>query len=76
MNAPVIDIVTPVRDTVSANEWATRVNLAACYRLVAHFGWDLPAAEPRSNDRIRRCPAVSVAAFSTASSARLHDCDA
>jgi ribulose-5-phosphate 4-epimerase/fuculose-1-phosphate aldolase len=38
MNAPVIDIVTPVRDTVSANEWATRVNLAACYRLMHEFG--------------------------------------
>src|SRR6202011_6212029 len=21
-------------------EWGQRVNLAACYRLVAHFGWD------------------------------------
>lgn len=24
---------------VSAEEWRTRVDLAACYRLVAHFGW-------------------------------------
>jgi ribulose-5-phosphate 4-epimerase/fuculose-1-phosphate aldolase len=24
---------------VSAEEWQTRVELAACYRLVAHFGW-------------------------------------
>jgi ribulose-5-phosphate 4-epimerase/fuculose-1-phosphate aldolase len=29
-----------VRQQVSAEEWATRVDLAACYRLVAHFGWD------------------------------------
>jgi ribulose-5-phosphate 4-epimerase/fuculose-1-phosphate aldolase len=29
-----------VRQQVSAVEWATRVDLAACYRLVAHFGWD------------------------------------
>lgn len=29
-----------VREQVSAEEWATRVDLAACYRLVAHFGWD------------------------------------
>lgn len=29
-----------VRAQVSAVEWATRVDLAACYRLVAHFGWD------------------------------------
>jgi len=25
---------------VSPEEWALRVDLAACYRLVAHFGWD------------------------------------
>ncbi|GGC61264.1 class II aldolase/adducin family protein [Chelatococcus reniformis] len=29
-----------VKDRVSAEEWAVRVDLAACYRLVAHFGWD------------------------------------
>ena len=29
-----------VRQQVSAEEWAARVDLAACYRLVAHFGWD------------------------------------
>jgi ribulose-5-phosphate 4-epimerase/fuculose-1-phosphate aldolase len=29
-----------VREQVSAEEWATRVDLAACYRLIAHFGWD------------------------------------
>ncbi len=29
-----------VQDKVSAEEWATRVNLAAAYRLVAYFGWD------------------------------------
>jgi len=28
---------SPVRDRVSAGEWETRVNLAACYRLAAHF---------------------------------------
>jgi ribulose-5-phosphate 4-epimerase/fuculose-1-phosphate aldolase len=28
---------TPVRERVSAEEWAVRVNLAACYRLAAHF---------------------------------------
>ncbi|MGZ9014628.1 MAG: class II aldolase/adducin family protein, partial [Burkholderiales bacterium] len=27
----------PVRDRVSAEEWDTRVNLAACYRLAAHY---------------------------------------
>jgi ribulose-5-phosphate 4-epimerase/fuculose-1-phosphate aldolase len=30
----------PVREQVSAEEWRVRVDLAACYRLVAHYGWD------------------------------------
>ena len=29
-----------VQDQVSAAEWQTRVDLAACYRLVAQQGWD------------------------------------
>lgn len=29
-----------VRDQVSAEEWKCRVDLAALYRLVAHYGWD------------------------------------
>lgn len=29
-----------VRERVSAEEWATRVDLAACYRMTAHYGWD------------------------------------
>lgn len=29
-----------VRDQVSESEWQTRVDLAACYRLVAMHGWD------------------------------------
>lgn len=29
-----------VKQDVSAEEWETRVNLAACYRLVAMHGWD------------------------------------
>ena len=32
--------VPSLRDTVSPEEWAVRVDLAACYRLVAHFGWE------------------------------------
>ena len=31
---------TQVKATVSAEEWQTRVDLAACYRLVAMMGWD------------------------------------
>ena len=30
----------PVRERVSPEEWAARVDLAAAYRLVAHYGWD------------------------------------
>ncbi len=29
-----------LREQVSPDEWQARVELAACYRLVAHFGWD------------------------------------
>ena len=29
-----------VKQQVSEQEWQTRVNLAACYRIVAHYGWD------------------------------------
>jgi ribulose-5-phosphate 4-epimerase/fuculose-1-phosphate aldolase len=41
MQMRVVDNTLPeVRSLVSAEEWATRVDLAAAYRLVAHFGWD------------------------------------
>lgn len=32
--------VPSLQDKVSAEEWAVRVDLAACYRLVALFGWE------------------------------------
>ena len=38
MNAPLE--IPSVREQVSAEEWQTRLDLAAAYRLVAHFGWD------------------------------------
>ncbi|HKA45046.1 MAG TPA: class II aldolase/adducin family protein [Burkholderiales bacterium] len=38
MNAPAIKINKPVRELVSSEEWDARVNLAACYRLMAEFG--------------------------------------
>lgn len=31
---------TTVKESVSAEEWQARVDLAAAYRLVAHYGWD------------------------------------
>jgi ribulose-5-phosphate 4-epimerase/fuculose-1-phosphate aldolase len=32
--------IASMRERVSRDEWATRVDLAACYRLVHHFGMD------------------------------------
>lgn len=29
-----------IREQVSDQEWQVRVDLAACYRLIAHYGWD------------------------------------
>ena len=39
VNSPAIKVVKSVRDQVSAEEWQTRVNLAAAYRLVALYGY-------------------------------------
>jgi len=33
-------VVQSLQDKVSPEEWAVRVDLAACYRLVARFGWE------------------------------------
>jgi ribulose-5-phosphate 4-epimerase/fuculose-1-phosphate aldolase len=35
-----VQTTSTVRDQVSAAEWQARVDLAAAYRLVAHYGWD------------------------------------
>jgi ribulose-5-phosphate 4-epimerase/fuculose-1-phosphate aldolase len=32
--------IRSLRDKVSRDEWTVRVDLAACYRLVAHYGWE------------------------------------
>jgi ribulose-5-phosphate 4-epimerase/fuculose-1-phosphate aldolase len=34
------DVHQPAKPGVTAAEWERRVDLAACYRLVAMFGWD------------------------------------
>src|SRR2546426_2975074 len=39
MNTPTHSIPS-LRDKVAPEEWAVRVDLAASYRLVAHFGWE------------------------------------
>jgi hypothetical protein len=32
--------IPPMKDLVPAEEWKIRIDLAAAYRLVAHYGWD------------------------------------
>lgn len=39
MNAPEKLAIPSLKDRVSAEEWQVRQDLAACYRLVADFGW-------------------------------------
>src|SRR5689334_3654589 len=40
MSAPEKATTANVRELVSPEEWQVRVDLAAAYRLVAHYGWD------------------------------------
>ena len=40
MNIPTGTTTASLKNKVSAEEWQTRVDLAACYRLVAQYGWD------------------------------------
>ena len=39
VSSPAIKVVRSVREQVSAEEWQARVDLAACYRLVALYGY-------------------------------------
>ena len=39
MNAPELLTIPSLQDHVSPEEWQARVDLAACYRLVADLGW-------------------------------------
>ncbi|MCY4239545.1 MAG: class II aldolase/adducin family protein [Rhodospirillaceae bacterium] len=39
-NVAAIRPIGSIRDQVSEEEWSIRVDLAAAYRLVAHYGWD------------------------------------
>ena len=47
-----------IREQVSEEEWALRVDLAAAFRLVAYFGWDdlifLPKKELLSLEELDR----------------------
>jgi len=39
ISSPAIKIVKSVREQVTPEEWQARVDLAACYRLVALYGY-------------------------------------
>ncbi|WP_420473365.1 class II aldolase/adducin family protein [Noviherbaspirillum sp. ST9] len=57
MNAPEKLAIPSLQARVSPEEWQTRVDLAACYRLVANFGWSdlvfthITARVPGEEDR-------------------------
>lgn len=40
MSQPGVLDIPSVKDQVSEEEWEARVNLAAAYRICAHYGWD------------------------------------
>ena len=40
MNSSSISLPVHIKNRVSAEEWQTRIDLAAAYRLVAQYGWD------------------------------------
>ncbi len=40
MSKPGVLDIPSVKDQVSEEEWEARVNLAAAYRICAHYGWD------------------------------------
>ena len=50
---PKIDL----KDKVSAQEWQTRIELAACYRLLVLHGWDdlCVRADPRYGGPAYQC---------------------
>jgi len=56
MTASTLDVPS-LRDRVPPDEWAVRVDLAACYRLVARYGWEdlvfthITARVPGSEDQ-------------------------
>ena len=40
MNVTASTSALSLKNKVTREEWQTRVDLAACYRLVAHYGWE------------------------------------
>ena len=70
-----------IKDQVSAEEWAVREDLAAAYRLVAHYGWDdmvfthLSARVPGPEDHFLLNPFGFLFSEVTASNLVKIDCD-
>lgn len=70
-----------IKDQVSADEWAVREDLAAAYRLVAHYGWDdmvfthLSARVPGPEDHFLLNPFGFLFSEVTASNLVKIDCD-
>lgn len=70
-----------IKDLVSAEEWAVREDLAAAYRLVAHYGWDdmvfthLSARVPGPEDHFLLNPFGFLFSEVTASNLVKIDCD-
>ena len=70
-----------IKDQVSAEEWAVREDLAAAYRLVAHYGWDdmvfthLSARVPGPEDHFLLNPLGFLFSEVTASNLVKIDCD-
>ena len=71
------DAIQSKKDTVSAEEWQLRVDLAAAYRLIALHGWDdlifthLSARIP--NYRLRECHEQNRALFESVTRLTLKD---
>lgn len=73
--------VRNIKNQVSAEEWAVREDLAAAYRLVAHYGWDdmvfthLSARVPGPDDHFLLNPFGFLFSEVTASNLVKVDCD-
>jgi len=73
--------LTSIQDVVSPEEWAVREDLAAAYRLVAHYGWDdmvfthLSARVPGPEDHFLLNPFGFLFDEVTASNLVKIDCD-
>ena len=59
-----VKVATVAKADMSSAEWEARVDLAAAYRLIAHYGW----GDVIYNHSSMRCPARSGTSLSSAMS--------